>query len=300
MRKKLIHFMRTTVRSTGARLGLYKVPFFMNLNRFVMRMVLPKEFQEIEINNTRMIVRMVRENSLGEIGMGFALDKKWEPQTTKHFKELVKPGMNVIDVGANIGYYTVLAASLVGSQGKVWAFEPDVENFEDLISSVKLNDFNNVSAYRNAVSDMDGKSKIYLARDSGGHSLRLRGDYERSRERDIDLVKLDTVIKGTIDVMKTDTEGNEIKVLKGARELLKRSKDVKLFVEFETNQWGAEYVDELIAELAYQGFTYLFWMDDWELYTKRTNGQELRKGSQTRNYAPNVLCSRTDVYPELK
>ena len=67
-----------------------------------------------------------------------------EKLTTQLFKEVVKGGYTVLDIGANIGYFTLLAARLVGKKGKVYAFEPEPRNYSMLLRNVTLNEYENV------------------------------------------------------------------------------------------------------------------------------------------------------------
>src|SRR6185369_10140974 len=86
----------------------------------------------------------------------------YEPMETRLFKREIKPGQTVLDIGANIGYYTLIAAKLVGPTGKVYAFEPDPANFRLLKKNVEGNGHTNVVLVDCAVSDKDQKVRLYL------------------------------------------------------------------------------------------------------------------------------------------
>jgi hypothetical protein len=103
---------------------------------------------------------------------------EYEKGTTKVFMKTVKKGMTFVDVGACVGYYSLIAAKLVGSDGKVFAFEPEPLNFEWLIRSISINGFKNILPIRKAVSDKNGLIELYLDKDNiGGHSIvRNRGE----------------------------------------------------------------------------------------------------------------------------
>lgn len=68
----------------------------------------------------------------------------YEPRETNLFKKIVRHGMTVIDLGANIGYYTLIASKLVGESGKVYAFEPEPDNFNILVKNININNLKNV------------------------------------------------------------------------------------------------------------------------------------------------------------
>jgi len=86
----------------------------------------------------------------------------YEPFITKLMKSQIKPGDVVIDVGANIGYYTLLFAKLVGPQGKVYAFEPHPDNFFLLKKNVDVNKYKNIIIEQKAVSNRAGKIKLFI------------------------------------------------------------------------------------------------------------------------------------------
>ena len=102
--------------------------------------------------------------------LDMAMDR-YEPSTTQLMKRLLKPGMVVVDVGAHVGYYTVLAAKQVGPMGKGYAFEPESANYALLKQNIGLNGCQNIVAIKSAVSDRSGSSALYLsALDNGRHS----------------------------------------------------------------------------------------------------------------------------------
>src|SRR3989344_1775867 len=84
----------------------------------------------------------------------------YELVETKLFKSLLKPGMNVVDVGAAIGYYTCIAGKLLGPEGKVYAFEPAPRNFSILRKNIELNNLSNVILYQKAVANFSGEVSL--------------------------------------------------------------------------------------------------------------------------------------------
>jgi FkbM family methyltransferase len=164
----------------------------------------------------------------------------YEKGTTKLFTELVKEGMNVVDIGANIGYYTLLAARRVGPHGRVYAFEPEPQNFKLLTENLRLNGYKNVIAVQKAVSNKSGTVSLFLGmRGSGTHSLVSTRDYSKEAIG-IEAVTLDEFFEkaGTPDihVIKMDIEGWEMEALDGMRRLIMRNSPLKLVVEFYP--WG--------------------------------------------------------------
>jgi len=134
--------------------------------------------------------------------------------------ELVSPGMVCWDVGANVGFYTLLFAELVGPQGKVFAFEPFPRNVELLRRHVSMNRYQNVRVLAGALGDFDGYTKF----DPGpGASM---GHIAREGSMQVACHKADTLlVAGEVeapDVIKIDVEGAEADVLRGARRAMER------------------------------------------------------------------------------
>ena len=87
---------------------------------------------------------------------------KWEPRTTQFIKDNLKPGQIFVDVGANVGYYTLLASKIVGNSGKVYAFEPLELSWTVLSKNLGMNELKNVIVFFMALSNNSGlKTKFY-------------------------------------------------------------------------------------------------------------------------------------------
>ena len=164
----------------------------------------------------------------------YILANSWEELTTEMFKKVVKEGDVVVDLGANIGYFTLLAARLVGKKGKVYAFEPEPINYSLLLKNIELNGYDNVIATQKAVSDTSGKVKFYLDKeDTGAHSIYQLDKGERFIE--VEAVNLDDFFKDNqhpINVIKMDVEGAEMAAFSGMKDIIRENKDLKIFVEF--------------------------------------------------------------------
>lgn len=164
-----------------------------------------------------------------------ALRKTWEETETKILKEELKCGDVFVDIGANIGYYTVLASRIVGERGKVFAIEPDPENFFILEKNVKFNSCNNVVLIKAAVSDVTGKTKLFLSDyNKGQHQTYDSGEGRESIE--VNTIKMDDFFQNIfckrIDLVKMDIEGEEFKALRGMSNLLRQGVIKKIITEF--------------------------------------------------------------------
>jgi len=161
---------------------------------------------------------------------------RYEPATTLLFQETLQSGMVVIDIGAHVGYYTLLAAKLVGPTGKVYAFEPAPGNHDTLLKNIALNNYSNITATKMAISDQKGNATIYLSGlDTGRHSLYQHGLPEQGNAS-VETTTLDYFLESQgwpqIDLIKIDVEGAEIAVLDGMSQLLLRSPKLNLIIEF--------------------------------------------------------------------
>lgn len=161
-------------------------------------------------------------------------NRTWEPRETQIVVEEVKEGDVVLDIGANIGYYTLLFARLVGDQGKVFAFEPDPVNFSLLERNVLINGYRNVTLIRKAVWNETGGLRLYLDdRHKGDH--RVYDSHDGRESIVIDAVRLDDYFQdcsSRIDFIKMDIQGAEAMAVDGMRLLLRRNRHVKLLTEF--------------------------------------------------------------------
>lgn len=149
-------------------------------------------------------------------------------------KKYVRPGNIVIDLGANIGLHTIVAAKQAGGSGRVYAFEPDPRNFNSLKRNVSLNGLLNIIVERLGVSNINGERDFYLDKqDFTMHSLHNPPGAKRQQIK-IKLVRLDDYFKNDsrIDFIKIDVEGAEYGAVSGMLSLLQKNKTVKLLTEF--------------------------------------------------------------------
>ena len=101
----------------------------------------------------------------------------WEPHETSLILDLLQPGDTFLDVGANIGYFSILAAAAVGEAGSVMAYEPDPENYRLLQANVELNALRpRVISTAAALSDANGEGRLYLSADNLGDHQVYAGD----------------------------------------------------------------------------------------------------------------------------
>ena len=153
----------------------------------------------------------------------------YEPDVSGFLVRALRPGDTFVDVGANLGWFTCLAASAVGLAGNVFAFEPGAENVRELESNLQCNAFSNVQLVPKVVSDFAGAVDFYInGENSGGNALwdpqHFPGNAPAKTIERIDSVTLDGYFDSRterIRVLKIDTEGAEEKILRGAESLLR-------------------------------------------------------------------------------
>lgn len=159
--------------------------------------------------------------------------KVWEDHETKLYIKSLQKGQILLDIGAHIGYYTLLGSEIVGKKGKVYAFEPDPKNFQILQRNVKENKCTNVVLINKAVCDRGGKIKLYLNKENTGDHRTYNSKGGR-KSIEIDSISLDEYFSANqkVDFIKIDIQGGEFKALKGASKILKGNKNLKIFSEF--------------------------------------------------------------------
>ncbi len=149
----------------------------------------------------------------------------WEPNLTAFLMRRLSPGDLFVDVGANIGYFSLLAAKLVGTSGKVLAIEASPSIFARLANNLKHNDLDNVVALNLAASDSSGVTNVYLGPEVNiGQTTVLKTDRYRV-ECEIPCRRLDDILSSKdlqrAKIIKIDVEGSEWAVMVGMLPLLK-------------------------------------------------------------------------------
>lgn len=206
----------------------------------------------------------------------------WQPGTADLLKVLCKPGMTCIDVGANIGIFTLQMAHHVGTTGRVFAFEPVPDFFERLSQHVAINGFEKiVHVEKLAASDTATVGTIY-ASSATASCTREAGQGQHAVE--FQSVRLDDFLAGQqVDFLKIDTDGYELNVLHGAKEMIGRCRPVML-IEAEVNKADDDSLRkcrdlvDLLLELRYR------------VYNEGESHEILSADEVTRQWNGDVLC----------
>ena len=189
----------------------------------------------------------------------------WEPHVVEALVQAVEPGTVAVDIGAHIGFYTLLLSKRVGQSGLVVAFEPLPPNFRVLRENLQLNFCPHVRAVNKAVTDRPGRLEATIPREEAlPGSVSLFADYG-GEPVVIDTVTLDEFVRGLttpVHFIKIDVEGAEDVVLAGAIETIK-SCHPKMIIELHHFNFPREQhpVLPMLREFGYK----LRWLNQWDL-----------------------------------
>jgi len=200
----------------------------------------------IEVHGNKMYLQNKSYQSDCLLNRGF-----FERLGTKLVLDKIKKEEVVIDLGANIGYYTLLFAKIVGNKGKVFAFEPDPDNFKFLKKNVDKNNFMNVQLEQKAVSNTNGTIKLFLNDGNKGAHRIYHSELAGNEYKEVKVTTLDSFFKKMkidqkVDFIKMDIEGAEFGALNGMKNLLDNNPSITLFLEFDPKQiraFGSDPMD---------------------------------------------------------
>jgi FkbM family methyltransferase len=204
----------------------------------------------------------------------------WELNEVNWLKKFVVPGMTCLNVGANIGYFTVLMSNLVGKSGKVFCIEPNPQLYDILSENIKNLALDNVVIYRFAATDFDGEIELYLNKvnygdsrvfdpriTNGGGTYLDAGFTENLKSIRVEANKIDTIFSGIkIDVVLIDAQGADHLVLRGARQTIENSMP-EMLIEF-VPEWIQDMGDvprKVLAEFKSLGRGYKIKTPDLKL-----------------------------------
>lgn len=187
------------------------------------------------------------------IAKELAVYRVQEPVATALLQKEIEPGMRVVDIGANIGYYTLLLARLVGEAGKVIAIEPVPDNANLLRINLEANGYQNVLIYEAAAGAESGTMKLYLSNKWEWASFVHRDLPDK--HIDVPVHTLDTLLdaEGRIDYIKMDIEGYETEAIKGMLGILRRYRP-GMFVEIHPSYVEEEAMTQFLEDIQELGY----------------------------------------------
>lgn len=252
----LIRFFRKVLRRTG-----FGIEGLIKNHGYIDKIKLGKNWITLHLND--------------QVDANIWWDGYYEKLPTKLFKEMVKKGGSVIDVGANIGYYSIIASELVEG-GNIVSFEPVSKTFKRLL--VNVLPLSNVKAHQVACGSDNGKINIYAFGDSISAGSRISSpeiDVPYTVE-EVQMIKLDYFVDGKVDVVKIDVEGYELNVLKGMKKIISSNPNIKILLEVN---------NDLLTKVStspQEVFSYLksFGLLPWEFDGKKFNKRDSYWGNQ--------------------
>ncbi len=229
-------------KSTSAELNLIGLNELLTLDRWALerrsRALVQTAFLGNQLSLCRVMGRYKLYVPTTDIGFGahVMMDGLWEPWLTVFMASRIKPGMHVVDAGANHGYYTVLFADLVGPEGLVAAVEPNPPTARLLRQTVLVNGFGSrVQIFEKALAAADDETLVLFA---PGHEPKnasvMTSDYAGAPETvSVTGARLDTLLSAwpRVDFIKVDVEGAEEAMLAGGWEIIIRDRP-ELLLEF--------------------------------------------------------------------
>ena len=173
---------------------------------------------------------------------------------TRALQGALREGDCVLGIGANIGYYSLMEARLVGPRGKVYAIEPVPHNMQLLEDSIRLNDYGNIETFRLAMGQTDSVAKMYLSDHPNWSSFypprKITGKI------DIPISSVDSFLKGKRppDLIRMDVEGYEYEIFIGMSGLLESGIPLRLFIEFHPDIMGRQRAASFLSILKQHRF----------------------------------------------
>ncbi len=190
-------------------------------------------FEDTRTNRRTVVVDEFRFAIDALDSLGLAQGHAFEPDILLALKRWVQPGATVVDIGANIGYFTAHMARLVGSAGTVHAFEPEPDNFELLIDNMHANGLLWVQAHQAAVGAQAGTAVLHTSDYNGGMHRLYDSVCCTGPAFAVPVLRLDQALADTrIDLIKIDIEGYEPAALLGAQTCLQSNAGLKIISEY--------------------------------------------------------------------
>lgn len=153
---------------------------------------------------------------------------QYEPEILGFWEKIIKPGMTVFDIGANIGLYSLFLSSRIGKGGKIHAFEPVRKTYQKMIENIKLNGTEIIHLNNMAVGSLEGEVELVIDEDSAkSYTRKIDPQKNMTHSESVPSTTIDSYCKrnniSKLDFMKIDVEGFEFDVLKGAQHTLQNN-----------------------------------------------------------------------------
>jgi len=218
--------MRTFFPSVNAITS--HAPGLRKLAWHIYALMTPNPLRWINVHNTPLLAN-IHDKGIGTLL--FLNRQQYALGRVAEIKRTVKERDVVVDIGANIGYFTTLLANIVGPQGKVYAFEPDPRNFLLLQRTIERNKYTQVIAEQKAVSNRPGELTLYQTAGSAANTLHPS---EHVSTVNVQVITLNEYLRDEphIDFVKMDMDGSEPLAIQGMSEVIERSPRIRILTEY--------------------------------------------------------------------
>jgi FkbM family methyltransferase len=213
----------------------------------------PDRYEVYRIQGGLIYLNLHEHSMMVQMAMG-----TYEPAKQAMIRRHLRAGMTFIDAGANRGYFTLEAARLAGSSGRVITIEPAPENYAYLVKSIELNGYAHVRALPFALGDHDGTASLQILGRSTEHTLApLDPKYKDLPKVTVPLRTLDSVVVqenlARVDMVKIDVQEVELEVLRGAVQTLRANPQLVMFLDLPKRIEMRRAIADFLAPF---GFTY--------------------------------------------
>ena len=246
--KKLKFFLKSKNININLFNNIYILFLKIHLSFFCFFFFRKSKIINLNINKGRIKPKINLDPKNGFLDKYIYITRKWDDLNTQIIIRKLKTNHCFLDIGSNIGYFSLLASILVKMNGRVIAFEPIKKLYKQIKFSKKINSYNNIKIYNFGLSDKNIKEKIYIQEKNIASSSiykknilnfsffrgfifkKLFETKNLIKFENIVLKKLDNLIKCKVDFIKIDVEGEEYPALLGMKQILKKYKP-KLIIE---------------------------------------------------------------------
>ena len=174
----------------------------------------------------------------------YFLPERYESETQRYIKDHLKPGMTAVDIGAHMGFFSILMADCVGARGSVYSFEPEEMNFKKLQMNLSSNRLTWVTPFHTALSDRSGNRKLMIHANSSGNYLDLAENAMPQNPgqatQDVSTMMLDEFMENQklneVDLIKIDAEKSEALILHGGKRTLESGAARRIICEAHTTK----------------------------------------------------------------
>jgi FkbM family methyltransferase len=231
IRTSVYSYLKNIINAHQGRRYLF--PGFLSLISRLCAALQPKGPILIKLENLDLVVNGRDDVMTPEI----LVQRIHEPEETMLLKKSIKPGMTVLDLGANIGYFSVIAGLCAGARGKVYAFEPEPVNGSYLSKNIALNHLENIKVIPKIVSNTSGVASLYLDKGNHGAHTCAKGNIQTafSHRLEVESTTLDEFVEtenlDRVDFIKMDVQGAEGLVFEKALLVINKF-PVKILMEF--------------------------------------------------------------------